>query len=333
MTHDPALKPLIERARQVDILKLAEREFRAKLKKAGAAEWVGSCPACGGTDRFSINTSKRIFNCRNCQAGGDAISLMRLVRGSSFVEALEFLTGQAITRKPSHDTANGRGENSPNVLESASGSNGAEAAGGKFSPPGRSTTPVAAALNLWREGLSPRETLAEAYLRSRSLELDDDVAGEVLRWHAGIGALLALFRDVRTDEPRAISRTYLDREGRKIGRKFLGPVGGAAVKLDPDDAVLEGLHIGEGVETCMAARQLGLRPTWALGSAGAIAAFPVLAGIECLTLLAEHDEASARAIEACGGRWYAAGREVLINQADFGKDLNDELREGGAWPR
>jgi hypothetical protein len=139
-----------------------------------------------------------------------------------------------------------------------------------FSKPPELTTP-AAALGLWRESVDPRNTLGERYLASRKLELDDAVC-EVLRWHAGIGALLALFRDIRTDEPRAISRTYLDREGRKIGRKFLGPVGGAAVKLDPDDAVLKGLHVGEGVETCMAARQLGLRPTWALGSAGAIAA-------------------------------------------------------------
>jgi hypothetical protein len=96
--------------------------------------------------------------------------------------------------------------------------------------------------------------------------------------------MLALFRDIRTDEPRAISRTFLDPEGRKLERKFLGPVGGAAIKLDADEDVLGGLHIGEGVETTMTARQVEYRrPAWALGSRGAIAAFPVLSGIECLT--------------------------------------------------
>ena len=45
-------------------------------------------------------------------------------------------------------------------------------------------------------------------------------------------------------------------------------------------------HVGEGVETCLAARQLGLRPAWALGSLSQIANFPVLAGIESLTLSA-----------------------------------------------
>jgi hypothetical protein len=96
--------------------------------------------------------------------------------------------------------------------------------------------------------------------------------------------------------------------------------------IDPFDAVTTGLHIGEGIETCLAARSLGLRPTWALGSAGAIAVFPILAGVECLTLLAEHDDASARAVNVCAARWHGAAREVFINRPIGGKDLNDALR-------
>ena len=147
----------------------------------------------------------------------------------------------------------------------------------------------------------------------------------MLRWHPGIRAMLALFRDIRTDEPRAICRTFLDQDGRKIERKFLGPVGGCAIKLDADEEVTGGLHIGEGLETAMAARQLGLRPTWALGSAGAAAAFPVLSGIECLTLLAEHCEVNSRAVAQCAARWHEAGREVIINEPIDAKDMNDAL--------
>jgi putative DNA primase/helicase len=84
--------------------------------------------------------------------------------------------------------------------------------------------------------------------------------------------------------------------------------------------------IGEGVESCLSARQLGLRPTWALGSTSNIAAFPVLSGIECLTILGENDDASAKAVEACGEPWHGAERIVLINRAAYGKDLNDSLR-------
>ena len=180
------------------------------------------------------------------------------------------------------------------------------------------------ALAMWRQGVDPRGTLAERYLNGRNLDLGYDVAAEVLRWHPRIGALLALFRNIATDEPQAISRTYLDSAGRKLERKFLGPVGGGAIKLDPDAEVTNGLHIGEGIETCVAARDLGLKPTWALGSKGAIGTFPVLAGIDCLTILAEPD--AEIEIEACAVRWHAAEREVLINRPIGGKDLNDAIR-------
>jgi putative DNA primase/helicase len=184
------------------------------------------------------------------------------------------------------------------------------------------------ALVLWRSSLHPRGTLAESYLKSRGLAIGADIAGRVLRWHPGISGIVALFRSIETDEPQAISRTFLDREGRKLGRKFLGPVRRAAVKLDPDEEVLDGLHIGEGVETCLAARQLGLRPTWALGSKGAVGGFPILAGIGSLTILAEPD--AEKEIEAVAMRWHAAGREVLINRPLEGKDLNDALKGSAA---
>jgi putative DNA primase/helicase len=187
---------------------------------------------------------------------------------------------------------------------------------------------TAAALRLWSEGVDPAGTPVETYLRSRRLELDVD--GEVLRWHSRLRAMLALFRNIETDEPQAVSRAYLDHEARKLERRFLGPVAAAAVKLDADGEVLGGLHIGEGVETALAARQLGLRPAWALGSAGAIATFPVLSGVEALSLLREHDDANARAAIACGTRWKAAGREVLNVWPNSGKDVNDAIKEGAA---
>ena len=54
----------------------------------------------------------------------------------------------------------------------------------------------------------------------------------------------------------------------------------------------------------------------------------MLAGLECLTILAEHDAngTSAKAVETCAARWHAAGREVVINEPVGGKDLNDALR-------
>ena len=78
------------------------------------------------------------------------------------------------------------------------------------------------------------------------------------------------------------------------------------------------------------ASSFGLRPAWALGSAGAIAAFPVLAGVGRLFLLGENDAngSNARAVEACAARWGAAGREVILIEPIGGKDMNDVLANG-----
>jgi putative DNA primase/helicase len=192
------------------------------------------------------------------------------------------------------------------------------------------------ALRLWREACDPHGTLVEEYLASRNLTLSDDIAGDVIRFHpalkfdgASAGAMVALFRDIQTNEPRAIHRTFLDSAARKLGRKMLGPTRNAAIKLDPDENVTLGLHIGEGIETCIAARLAGFRPVWALGSAGSIAAFPVLPGIEAVTILAETDDdgANHRATQACATRWAEAGREVFAVLPQIGGDLNDVWRE------
>jgi hypothetical protein len=289
------------------VIDAVARRLGAHLKRLGPHEYAGPCPVCGGRDRFSVNTYKEVWNCRHCGIGGDAIDLARHVLGVGFDEAREFVTVERSVRQRQKP---------------------AEALG-RALPQGGDETRTAAALALWAASVDPRGALVEHYLQSRGLELDDDTAGEVLRWHSGIGAMIALFRNIISDEPQAISRTFLDPEGRKLGRKFLGPVAGAAIKLDADDTVLGGLHIGEGIETCMAARKIGLRPTWALGSAGAIAAFPVLCGIEALTVVADHDAngSGERAAREAERRWIEAGREVVILRADaIGADLNDAIR-------
>jgi putative DNA primase/helicase len=181
---------------------------------------------------------------------------------------------------------------------------------------------------IWRASVDPRGTIAERYLNSRGLELPYELAGKVLRWNARINALVALFRNVHTGDTQAITRIYLDRDGRKINRKFLGPVREAAVMLDDHAAPTYGIHIGEGVETCMAGRQLGFKPAWAVGSAGAIGSFPLLACINSVTAFAETDDhgANAREIEKLAARWQAAGREVLVVTPEIGGDMNDVLQ-------
>jgi putative DNA primase/helicase len=137
--------------------------------------------------------------------------------------------------------------------------------------------------------------------------------------------MIALMRDILTDAPRAIQRTQLTPGGEKIDRLMLGPSKGAAIKIDPDADVTMGLCIGEGLETCLSGRVMGLTPVWALGSAGAISNFPLLPGIEGLHIFLENDEANQRAAQVCSDRWLDAGCTVLTAAPVTGNDLNDEL--------
>jgi Toprim domain/CHC2 zinc finger len=283
-----------------DNIQFVAERLGAKFKRSGH-ERVGPCPKCGGADRFSVNVQKNLWNCRGCGLGGDAIDLVRNVLDCSYRDALEFI-GDDRAYEPRIPTP----KPEPPIVDNSF------------------------ALSLWAGGVEPRGTLVETYLNSRKLVLEADIAGSVLRWHPGIGAMLALFRSIEGDTPQAISRTFLDAAGRKIGRKFLGPVGRAAIKLDPDEEITNGLHIGEGVETAMAARQLGYKPAWALGSAGAISNFPVLSGVETMTFLREHDDANERAVHECASRWLATKHKLRNVWPSTGKDMNDSLMAKGA---
>ena len=172
---------------------------------------------------------------------------------------------------------------------------------------------------------------------SRALVLSDELAGSVLRFHpqtpwrnenAGrtdrVPCLLAAFKSIDDDIITSLHRIRLDQTSRwpKTQRRMLGPVRRSAIKLG---MAADKLTIGEGLETCMAATQLGLAPAWALGSVGQISYFPVIDGVSELTILAEAGEASARAVQICGRRWRRADRRVLIARSEIGDDINDGL--------
>jgi putative DNA primase/helicase len=200
---------------------------------------------------------------------------------------------------------------------------------------------IARAAKLWDEAQVPRGTAAERYLNSRALELQPDLAGSVLRFHRRcpwrnentgkterIPALLAGFRSIENNEITAVHRIRVDQPERwpKADRRMLGIVRGAAIKLDTIEH--DALVIGEGLETSMAARQLGYRATWALGSVGAIAFFPVLEDVKTLTILGETGKASEDAIKMCGRRWSRARRHVRIAYSEIGSDINDAIMLG-----
>jgi putative DNA primase/helicase len=195
------------------------------------------------------------------------------------------------------------------------------------------------AQGIWNEATDPRDTEAVKYLEARALDLSDRFAGHVLRFHPRtpwrnentgkidrIPCLLAAFRSIDDDVLTAIHRIRVDQPERwpKTQRMMLGVVRRAAVKLDPFSSALS---IAEGVETAMAAIQLGLGPAWALGSVGNISFFPPIDGIGELTILGEAGEASARAVKICGRRWRRSSRRVFVSLPKIGDDHNDILMQ------
>jgi hypothetical protein len=198
------------------------------------------------------------------------------------------------------------------------------------------------AARLWEQAKAITGTLAEEYLTEvrgidvAALPADIDRA---LRFHPRCSfngdrhpCLLALFRDVETDEPAGIHRVALTLSAQKIERRMLGrwprP---RAIKLWPAN---NRLYLGEGIETVLApATRLKdggvlMQPAWAAGSAGNIAKFPLVAGVGELTLLVDRGLIGESAAAECLHSWKAAGRRVRrLRTADASlNDFNDLVR-------
>lgn len=189
------------------------------------------------------------------------------------------------------------------------------------------------ARTIWREAVPPAGTIVEAYLASRGLELPADAP---LRFHPAcprgaerVPAMIALMTRPETAEPCGVHRTYLrpDGSGKAEGQAKMMAGHAGVIRLVPDEDVIEGLGIAEGIETALAVMQgFAWSPVWAATSAGAIASFPVLPSIGDLTIFADADAAGTTAADACAARWRDAGRHAAVLRPPAG-DFNDLLRE------
>ncbi|MGG5886119.1 DUF7146 domain-containing protein [Falsiroseomonas sp. HC035] len=206
-------------------------------------------------------------------------------------------------------------------------------------PDARKRWSLKTAQALWHEAGDATDTPIEAYLGTRGLTLPHDAP---LRFHprawranrngpAG-PAMVAQMTVPETSEPCGVHVTYLrpdglgkaDGEDQKV---MLGHVG--VIRLVPDEDVTHGLGLAEGIETALAVMQQGgWRPVWAATSAGAVRRFPVLLGIETLTLFADTDGPGLAAARECGQRWAAAGRDARLLAPPAG-DWHDALSLGG----
>jgi hypothetical protein len=194
---------------------------------------------------------------------------------------------------------------------------------------------------IWEESVDPRGTPAEAYLNSRALYMPTNhVPHLVLRYHPhcpfGPGeraaCLIAGFTCIKSGDVSltGIHRIRVDQPERwpRTDRRMLGQVSGSAVMLH--GTATDTVMIGEGIETVMAAMQLGIvgpdDGAWAMGSATGIANFPLLSSNAWrLIILAEPGAESA--VEAVKRRYEEDGRQVIIERSPVGSDHNDLLMQ------
>ncbi len=200
----------------------------------------------------------------------------------------------------------------------------------------------AAGCKLFADSVELAGTIGEVYLRQvRRCPLppaDGDLRFHPRAYHwierRNLPALVARLSDALTGQARSLHFTFLQADGSgkaPIGKPRLLLAGhhklGAICRLWPDEAVTTGLGIGEGIESSLSLAH-AFRPVWAAIDAGNLAALPPLAGVQSLTVAADHDQAGMDAAETCAACWTDAGRQVrLVLPEAPGTDLNDIARE------
>lgn len=252
---------------------------------------------------------------RECEAG-DALNLIAHIQGVTLREAykqgLEFL---GITPE---ESARREGEDQTKKQK------------------------IERALQIWTEGRKIEGTIAEKYLRGRGITCA--LSGD-LKFHpecynsetkTRMPAMLALMRDISDERDIAcgIHRTWLARDGSgkanvPTPKKMYGRSKNAVIKLTPNDEITYGLGLTEGIETGLSLISANYRGIWVAGSAGAIKGFPILGGVESLTIFADNDlgETGINSARICANRWKHSGRETrIIYPRNAGSDWNDVAR-------
>jgi hypothetical protein len=188
----------------------------------------------------------------------------------------------------------------------------------------------------WATAQPARGSPIEAYLRHRGIDAGKlDLDRLPLRWAPrcpmGTGtapAMVSLMTDALTNEPVGLHRTFLRADGAgkadiEQPKQMLGHAG--IIRLSENAEVTFGLGLTEGIENGAAVMASGWRPICACGSLGMLERFPVLGGIEALTIFSDpkaHEIVGAR---VCAERWAEAGREAVVRIPGAEGDWNDVL--------
>ena len=302
----PSLTAAVEQAREADILALAER-LGSKLKRAGASEYVGPCPVCGGKDRFSVNIKKQVWNCRGCGKGGDVIGLAQHAGGATFAEAVAALSGETwASFKPSPPKRDPDGE----ADDVRRRHDTARWLWAQRKPPGGSIVetylrkarryggPLAATLGFLKPFKDYPPSLIAAFA------MPEEVEPGVLRAPLDVDAvqLIAL-------KPDGSGKADVE-----IQKRTIGAHKGVPIVVAPANDLLA-ISIYEGVEDALSAHEATGLGAWASGGASFL---PPLADavptyVETVTVVAHRDEAGRIGAQELARRLAARGFKVLLH--------------------
>jgi len=163
------------------------------------------------------------------------------------------------------------------------------------------------ALDIWGECVSLCGTPGEDYfVNKRKIDIGPLNVNHCLRWHNGQKTIVGLMRSPLNGNPVGIQRIY-PKDGTK---KMLGTKG--VVCLTPFTEVTHGLGICEGVVDGLVLLAIEQAPIWCAMDCGSISSFPLVPGIESLTIFADNDAPGIKAARSCNRKWADADREVRI---------------------
>ncbi|PWE26661.1 hypothetical protein C4N9_20570 [Pararhodobacter marinus] len=271
MTRDD---PRLVEARARSIEEIAMVLSIDGLKRAGH-ELIGPCPECGGTDRFAINVSKGVFQCRRCGNAGDGIQLVRWLRGCTLPEALTWLCGdrQELSREELAERERRAIEGRRKFEEAANR---------------RREEAIRQARRIWHEGLPAEDSPVRDYLALRGFTRDRlpilppclryhpslpymvSSGGQWVEAHRGPAMLAAIQQPGATgtavhrtwfdlSQPRGKLRIEHDGQPLKV-KKSWGSKKGAAIRLHTPNVLQGTLVMAEGIETTLTAMVSGLHP-------------------------------------------------------------------------
>lgn len=279
---------------------------RVRLKKQGR-EFVGLSPFTGErTPSFYVNDQKQRWFDFSSDRNGDIFDFVVATTGCAFPEAVEMLARDAGVDLPGPTRAETEADRQRRLVreaqmerQRADDQARRDAAAAEERRAKRAT-----AGEIWRAAGHIAGAQAAAYLEGRGIDPRYFVSDPSLRFHprlwheiakASFPALVALVRGA-DQSPIGVWRIYLGdgRKGRakieastKLGRgDFQGR--GGAVRLG---GLAEEIGLGEGIETSLAACELGggAMPVWAGLSAGGIARFIAPVGVKRIRVFGDED--------------------------------------------